>query len=624
MPQSLQAALTVAVAAAREAGALLQRDRNLAAGPRGAGSHADADDEAETLIRAQLLAATPGWGYLGEETGHVPPAAGSPYLWLVDPNDGTASYLRGWRGSAVSIGLLCNGEPVLGVVFAYSAPDDGGDLIAWAQGCGPLQRNGAPCVRASPSDALQPYTLITLSQDADNIAEQNAKLVHPARYFAVPSVAYRLALVAAGDADAGVSLGHPGNWDFGAAHALLHGAGMVMVGADGAPIRYNTQGHVIGNTSAIIGASKALAAILAAQPWRSLRFGQQAAAQSPLGLVKLHPGRVVADAGVLARAHGCLLGQIAGDSLGSLVEFKSAQAIAARYPDGPAQLANGGTFNTLAGQPTDDSELALALARSLVCEPQPDLEATARAYRAWLDSRPFDMGHTTRTALVAISTAAIAAGTAAKAATHSASTASQANGALMRVAPLGIWGAYRSEADAMARARADAALTHPHQVCQDASALWVALIAKAIREGPSAAALYAYARTLAATMEPTLRERVELAATAVPPDFMHQMGWVLTALQNALYHLAHATPFGEAVRQTVAQGGDTDTNGAIAGALLGAVHGRAAVPEQWRQMVLSCRAVPSSTQPRPQWLWPVDALMLAERLVLAGRVGTET
>ncbi len=61
-------ALRTAIEAAREAGAILRNDLHRADGPRGGGSHADADDEAEQIIRQRLLAAT-DWSYLGEETG---------------------------------------------------------------------------------------------------------------------------------------------------------------------------------------------------------------------------------------------------------------------------------------------------------------------------------------------------------------------------------------------------------------------------------------------------------------------------------------------------------------------------------------------------------------------------
>jgi ADP-ribosyl-[dinitrogen reductase] hydrolase len=69
-------------------------------------------------------------------------------------------------------------------------------------------------------------------------------------------------------------------------------------------------------------------------------------------------------------------------------------------------------------------------------------------------------------------------------------------------------------------------------------------------------------------------------------------------------------------------GGDTDTNAAIAGALLGAVHGRDAVPSRWRAAVLTCRASGDYTAPkrRPEVYWPIDTLDLAERLLVLSNV----
>jgi hypothetical protein len=68
------------------------------------------------------------------------------------------------------------------------------------------------------------------------------------------------------------------------------------------------------------------------------------------------------------------------------------------------------------------------------------------------------------------------------------------------------------------------------------------------------------------------------------------------------------------------RGGDTDTTAAIAGALLGAVHGRAAIPPRWLHALLSCRSLEGSPtrHPQPEAFWPVDALELAEALLVAG------
>ena len=67
------------------------------------------------------------------------------------------------------------------------------------------------------------------------------------------------------------------------------------------------------------------------------------------------------DAAALSRGQGYLLGQLSGDSLGSLVEFRDTEWIRAVYPDGVRELADGGTWDTIAGQPTDDSEMAFPL-----------------------------------------------------------------------------------------------------------------------------------------------------------------------------------------------------------------------------------------------------------------------
>ena len=323
---------------------------------------------------------------------------------------------------------------------------------------------------------------------------------------------------------------------------------------------------------------------------------------------------------ILSRARGALLGQLAGDSLGSLVEFRSPADIRAAYPHGVRDLADGGTWGTLAGQPTDDSELALALARTLVGRSAYSPEAAATAYGDWYLSRPFDIGAATSQALAPAAQAVSRRENPAEAAQRAANRETQANGALMRVSPLGVFG-WRFSADAVAVwAGADASLTHPHPVCQDASALFAVTIAHAVAEGSAPADLYRFASTWAdeADVRPEVRDSLERAESAPPDDYLHQQGWVLTALQNAFFQLLHAETLEEGIIQTVACGGDTDTNGCIAGALLGACHGLEAVPARWREKILTCRPEagrPGVRHPRPPVYWPIDALELAEALV---------
>ena len=150
-----------------------------------------------------------------------------------------------------------------------------------------------------------------------------------------------------------------------------------------------------------------------------------------------------------------------GDALGALVEFESAARIRETYPNGVRLLHDGGAWNTLGGQPTDDSEMALALARSILNRAAYDPDSAAQAYAWWYESHPYDIGRTTRAAVSAASRAGLGA---AEAARTVAWRHSQANGALMRVSPIGILGGGTDPGSAAEWAQQDALLTHPNMV----------------------------------------------------------------------------------------------------------------------------------------------------------------
>jgi ADP-ribosyl-[dinitrogen reductase] hydrolase len=307
--------------------------------------------------------------------------------------------------------------------------------------------------------------------------------------------------------------------------------------------------------------------------------------------------------GMISKAQGCLLGQLAGDALGSLVEFQSLEDIRRAYPNGVRELADGGAWDTIAGQPTDDSEMALVLARMLVEQGRYDADQARQAYAFWLSSGPFDCGNTVRNGLYG-----------------RRMFASQANGAMMRISPLGIFGAKYKLQQVAEWARQDADLTHPNPVCLQANALFAMATAHTISTGCGSQELYRQIEAWAGEMntEAALLESITGASIAPPSDYIHQQGWVLIAFRNALWQLLHAPNLEEGVVDTVMRGGDTDTNAAITGALLGAVYGRDAVPAQWVEKILSCRpeaGQPHIRRPRPRCFWPVDALELAERLV---------
>jgi ADP-ribosylglycohydrolase/fructose-1,6-bisphosphatase/inositol monophosphatase family enzyme len=617
-------ALAVAVDAAREAGALLRDEFHRPGGPRGNRTHAEIDEEAERRIRRRLLSELP-WGFRGEELGYTA-GRSEGHIWLVDPHDGTSLFLSGRRGSAVSIAALRDGVPVLGVVFAFCYPDDEGDLICWAEGCGPIQRNGRP-VRAgalkTPADGdSEQLPIVLLWAGADRTALAAMRCVHPSRYAALPSIAYRLALTAVGEAVAAVAINGPLGWDYAGGHALVLAAGGVLLNQRGDPVAYTQDGQSY--ASRCFGGNATAAGALWAQDWGAVFSEAGRVTRASFTLTKPQRGRAISDCGRLARAQGCLLGQLAGDSLGSLVEFESSESIHAAYPDGLRDLADGGVWGILAGQPTDDSELALMLARTLVRERAFDPQVMLNSYAYWLLSRPFDVGSTISAALEA-AVRSRSAEQRLQSAAEAARTESQANGSLMRVSPLGIFAAGRP-AVAARLARSDSALTHPHPVCQDACVVFTAAIAMAVAEGGSAPSCYHSAVRAADSLDvrPEVKEALAEAVEAAPSDYLTYQGWVLNALQNAFYQLLHAPDLEAGIVASVMAGGDTDTNAAIAGALLGAVHGRQAVPRRWTRAILSCRPLRSTktAHPRPIEFWPVDALELAEALLLAGESAT--
>jgi ADP-ribosylglycohydrolase len=306
---------------------------------------------------------------------------------------------------------------------------------------------------------------------------------------------------------------------------------------------------------------------------------------------------------ILDRAQGCVIGQFSGDSLGALVEFVSPVKIRQLFPDGLLNMQGGGTWNTLPGQPTDDSEMALALMRSMLNDSSYVPESARQEYIAWLDSGPFDCGITTACGLSGIPD-------------HD----SQANGALMRVSPIGVFGAKVDEAQVAEWAMQDAEITHPHIVCKQANALMAMAIAYAVANGAEPQELYEMIIKWGEKLkiEKSLSDIILAAKTSLPADFIECQGWVLIAFQNALWQLLHAPDTQTAISNTILQGGDTDTNAAICGALLGAVHGRKSLPPQWEECINNCKpekGLKGVYRPRPPEYWPGQALQYVSQLI---------
>jgi len=123
---------------------------------------------------------------------------------------------------------------------------------------------------------------------------------------------------------------------------------------------------------------------------------------------------------------------------------------------------------------------------------------------------------------------------------------------MMRISPLGIFGASHELQQVAEWARQDAALTHPNPVCLQANALFAMAIASAIRTKVEAQTIYRRVVSWAQEMNvnETLMECISRAAAAPPADYVHQQGWVLIAFGNALWQLLHAPTLEEGVVDT--------------------------------------------------------------------------
>ncbi|WP_275546304.1 inositol monophosphatase family protein [Pseudomonas sp. Marseille-Q0931] len=220
------------------AGKLLSTEWHRIGGPRGRGDKAAIDSEIETQLRLDLLKIL-DCDFWGEETGtHM---TGHEYCWVVDPNDGTGDFLQHRAGSAISVGLLHNAIPVLGVVYAPVTPDGGEDCISWAEGLPAIIRNRQTVHTRLDQLRLTSSSSVLVSTAATSKPELNSELCAPADFIPMPSIAYRLARTAAGDAVVGTSLVPVSAHDVVGGHALLIGAGGMLIDQDGEPITYESE-----------------------------------------------------------------------------------------------------------------------------------------------------------------------------------------------------------------------------------------------------------------------------------------------------------------------------------------------------------------------------------------------
>jgi ADP-ribosyl-[dinitrogen reductase] hydrolase len=303
VPASPSALLPDVIGLAEQAGRAVAEEFCRPDGPRFS-DHVTApvDREIELFLRARLTVLLPA-RFVGEEAG-ILEADPNGFCWVVDPHDGTRAFLEGRRGSAVSIALLRQGEPVLGVVYAPSSPDRGPDMIAWAEGTG-ITRNGQPVSTDLRRRGLEADDVVFLNHGAWQRPVWHGTACSPGRFMPLPSIAYRLARVAVGDGIATLTLRPVNALDIVAGHALLLAAGGVLLAEDGAPVTYSEEGG--SRPSACFGGAPDAVATLRARTWR----GSTEQRREPR--IRLDWPRA-AEGVALDRAVGAMLGMLIGDS----------------------------------------------------------------------------------------------------------------------------------------------------------------------------------------------------------------------------------------------------------------------------------------------------------------------
>jgi ADP-ribosyl-[dinitrogen reductase] hydrolase len=271
---------------------------------------------------------------------------------------------------------------------------------------------------------------------------------------------------------------------------------------------------------------------------------------------------------------GALLGLAIGDALGAPFEFRRAQAIPSPVPafELPWMGLPPGTW-------TDDTAMARNLWTSLIANGgRLDLEDVKRRHVMWLATSPPDVGNLTRTVLSGWRDGE--PDPARAYVERRGPEVSAGNGSVMYCAPLGVARAHAPER-LHDEASALSALTHWDERCRTACLAVTLTVAALVRGEPGERSVIDAVHAVAGREgDEELAELVDGAGVVRPIDGPDQ-GFVFFTAGVALRQAARERPFERGLREVVALGGDTDTNAAVTGALLGALHGRGALPAAW-------------------------------------------
>jgi ADP-ribosylglycohydrolase len=178
----------------------------------------------------------------------------------------------------------------------------------------------------------------------------------------------------------------------------------------------------------------------------------------------------------------------------------------------------------------------------------------------------------------------------------------ESNGSLMRIVPLAIWSHNLPDNSIALNARLDALLSHPNPVCQDCNVLYCLAVGNLIKTGDSNSALEVVEKFVeSGNIHPKVKEWLEDSKNEITSfDCTVNIGHVKHAFTLAFYFLRRNISYKESIIQTLMLGGDTDTNAAIVGGMIGARYGSKQIPDSMKEPVLAFDCTSGLGHKRPK------------------------
>lgn len=262
------------------------------------------------------------------------------------------------------------------------------------------------------------------------------------------------------------------------------------------------------------------------------------------------------------RAIGAYLGLAVGDALGATTEFLTPREIQEKYGTHNT-IRGGGWLKLRPGQVTDDTEMSLALGKSILDSQGVVADSVGQAFSDWMRSKPVDIGNTVRRGIVHFRTSGETC--------VAENEYDAGNGACMRSLPIALFYWNESREALINASRIQSHVTHNNPVADAGTETLLMMMVSALKGEPKDI-LRCHAEAL---IERHGVYRFDKRRITNPS------GWIVETLQAVFQAFFYHDGFETILIDVVNRGGDADTTGAIAGMLAGAFYGSDNIPVQW-------------------------------------------